>query len=149
MSPLVNAYYAIVIGLQPAEVQAKVDEQQVFRRLEQASFLLRKIFFYKLVNKKQPSDVSMILQCLKIQAIQNFPEKQKEEQTSKIEIECEKQSQFSSPKFVSLYQAQVSQLRWRSLCNQGNWQQAIQELDQVVKFDQSRSSFASLNKAWI
>ena len=69
MSPFVNTYYAISVSLLPADVQAKVDKQALFRKLEQADFLLRKILFYKLVFKKQPSDLSIILQCLKLKVI--------------------------------------------------------------------------------
>jgi hypothetical protein len=52
MSPIVNAYYAISLSLQPSDVQAQIDKSTVFRKLEMADFLNRKILFYKLVNKK-------------------------------------------------------------------------------------------------
>jgi hypothetical protein len=52
MSPLVNLYYALSLSLQPPEVRGRVDNQSLFRKLEQADFLTRKILFFKLVNKK-------------------------------------------------------------------------------------------------
>lgn len=61
LSPIVNAYYALSLFLQPPEVQSRADKQALFRRLEQADFLNRKIQFYKLVNKKQPANLSMLL----------------------------------------------------------------------------------------
>lgn len=67
----------------------------------------------------------------------------------KIEQAVEKQIPYSTPTIVALYQAQLAQIRWTKLCDQGQWQTALQELDQLAELNASKRSWATLNQAWI
>ena len=74
MTPIVNIYYVMCLNLLPQDLQLQVDPLKVYQKLEKADYLNRKIIFYKLVGKKQPSDFTLISLCLKISVAKKLPE---------------------------------------------------------------------------